>query len=117
MDNRKSGFSLVEVVIAIAIIGIIATIAVPRWAQYRSLAEERVCITNLKTLERLYIDFLLDSEHDINVLNQFFVENFNTVCPTGGLISFKEAKVMCSVHKDTNGANKDEPPHDEVPWL
>ncbi|WP_083273504.1 prepilin-type N-terminal cleavage/methylation domain-containing protein [Geosporobacter ferrireducens] len=42
MDKRNSGFTLTELEIAIAILGIIAAIARPRWTRYKSLSEDSV---------------------------------------------------------------------------
>lgn len=60
MDEKSNGFTLVEVIVVIAILGIIAAIAVPRLTGFKSIAEERVCASNRKTAERSYNIFLLE---------------------------------------------------------
>jgi general secretion pathway protein G len=49
-DRRQSGFTLLELIIVIAIIGILATIAMPALKNMPVRAKESVLKTNLRTL-------------------------------------------------------------------
>ena len=83
------------------------------------MAKESVCITNRKTVERMYSVFLVqnDIDHTDSICNQFLVENFDVICPAGGVISYEEGKAKCSVHDNGSGGDEDEEPGEEVPWL
>ncbi|MCC5912487.1 MAG: prepilin-type N-terminal cleavage/methylation domain-containing protein [Clostridiaceae bacterium] len=117
MNKESNGFTLVELIIVIAILGIIAAIAVPRLTGFKSMAEESVCDANRKTVEKMYSAFLLENDHGDSTFNQFFIENFDEVCPASGVIRYEDEKVKCSVHEDGTESDEDEQPEDEVPWL
>lgn len=118
MDKKSGGFTLVELIVVVAILGIIAAVAVPRLSGFRSKVEESVCAANRKTVERMYSAFLLENDIDgISAFDQFLIENFKVVCPAGGVISYEDGNVKCGVHEDGSEGDEDEPPGDEVPWL
>ncbi len=48
--NRK-GFTLVEIMIVVAIIGLLAAIAIPNFVQARKKAQTNACIANLKQIQ------------------------------------------------------------------
>ncbi len=48
---RKSGFTLVEIMVVAAIISLLATIAVPAFMRYRTTSRKSVCIANLRQME------------------------------------------------------------------
>lgn len=48
---RKKGFTLVEIMIVVAIIGLLAAIAIPNFMGARTSARKQACIANLKQIE------------------------------------------------------------------
>jgi prepilin-type N-terminal cleavage/methylation domain-containing protein len=48
--TQKNGFTLVEIMIVVGIIGLLAAIAIPNFIRYREASRRSVCIANLKQL-------------------------------------------------------------------
>ena len=49
--SRKAGFTLVEIMIVVAIIGLLAAIAIPNFIKARNTSQINACINNLRQLD------------------------------------------------------------------
>ncbi|MCC7433181.1 MAG: prepilin-type N-terminal cleavage/methylation domain-containing protein [Methanoregulaceae archaeon] len=48
---KKRGFTLVEIMIVVLIIGVLMSVAVPQFLQSREVSRHRTCLSNLKKID------------------------------------------------------------------
>ena len=60
--NRKSGFTLVEIMIVVAIIGLLAAIAIPNFIRARTKSQENACINNLRQMDGAVQQWALETK-------------------------------------------------------
>jgi prepilin-type N-terminal cleavage/methylation domain-containing protein len=48
---KKQGFTLVEIMIVVAIIGLLAAIAIPNFVKARTTSQQNACINNLRLVD------------------------------------------------------------------
>ena len=59
--KNTRGFTLVEIMIVVAIIGLLAAIAIPNFVQARTSARKSACINNLRLIESAKEQFALEN--------------------------------------------------------
>ncbi|MGI6486929.1 MAG: competence type IV pilus major pilin ComGC [Syntrophothermaceae bacterium] len=89
LKNDK-GFTLVELMVVLVIIGILVAIAVPIYNKTQATAEERACQANLRILEGAVAQYQLDNdgalptELSVSDLSDYIKDAEDMKCPSGG---------------------------------
>ncbi len=86
--NRKSGFTLVEIMIVVAIIGLLAAIAIPNFVKARTSAQQNACLNNLRQIDSAKQQWALETRQNTNATPavtdvQGYLKTLPT-CPAGG---------------------------------
>jgi prepilin-type N-terminal cleavage/methylation domain-containing protein len=94
--SRNSGFTLVEIMIVVAIIGLLAAIAIPNFVRARTQSQKNACINNLRQIDGAIQQWALETKAApdatvtvANILGDGTAANPSylksaVMCPSGG---------------------------------
>jgi prepilin-type N-terminal cleavage/methylation domain-containing protein len=98
--SHRIGFTLVEIMIVVAIIGMLAAIAIPNFAQSRGAAHRVACINNLQQIEgaiqRWSMEMKKDEGQAVTYEDIRSYLRRSVVCPAGGT-SFEDSYTITVV--------------------
>jgi prepilin-type N-terminal cleavage/methylation domain-containing protein len=102
MKRNNKGFTLVELMVVLLIIGILIAIAIPIYNSTQAKAKEKACQANLRTIDGAITQYAASEDVEINSVN---IENINTTylktwptCPSGGNYTINNGKAECSIN-------------------
>lgn len=95
-NSKKSGFTLVEIMIVVAIIGLLAAIAIPNFVKARTTSQANACINNLRQMDGAVQQYALENKlassatYTLSALQPYIkltTANQLPACPGGGSYS------------------------------
>ena len=92
--RRSAGFTLVEIMIVVAIIGLLAAIAIPNFAKARESAQREACKMNLKSIDSAKEAWATEFRKgtgdavDATAVNSYLKNGQAPDCPSGGTYTY-----------------------------
>lgn len=113
--SNNNAVTLIELLGVIVILSIILLLAIPSITAIIEKVNAEVCNNNRIELEKSYELYLaFDNLEHQEILFKEHLNGFYTICPVNGEITYKEGKVLCSVHSEQE---LDDNHNEEVPYL
>ena len=108
-QSRKAGFTLVEIMIVVAIIGLLAAIAIPNFVKARTASQKSACIANLKQIDGAKATWALENKKtqldtplttDLYGATKYIRDEPS--CPGGGAYAINpvDSKPTCTLAND-----------------
>jgi prepilin-type N-terminal cleavage/methylation domain-containing protein len=98
--RKATGFTLVEIMIVVLIIGILLAIAIPNFVSARASSRAKACVSNLTKIDGATQQYLMDNQTSTYPSISQLIPTYLTatpVCPAGGSYSGEQAPGSGSV--------------------
>src|SRR5438552_13025659 len=86
--NPRAGFTLIEIMIVVLLIGLLLAIAIPNFIRNRNSAQTNICINNLRAIDYAIQQWALEERRQTQASVEFtdisaYLKS-SVLCPAGG---------------------------------
>ena len=111
VNKVRRGFTLVEIMIVVLIIGILLAIAIPNFVRARNTSRGKACQANLKQIDSATEQYLMDNRTTtypaLTALTPNYIKT-TPVCPSGGTYTMGSASANPTCNIGDNGTASDQ---------
>lgn len=107
--KNSDGFTLVELILVVAIVAVLSSVAIPVLSGLVKKADASVCIYNRATVSRSYTyQKTLDQSLSLDEYLTKSNNNKDAVCPSDGLFTVADdgTTILCSVHGESSDSGE-----------
>ena len=105
LKRRASGFTLVEIMIVVAVIGLLAAVAIPNFIRAKKHSKEAFCINNMRVIDTAIQELRIERPGTPLIQDNIcvFIGRGNggamPACPAAGTYGSFDAIVSCTVQE------------------
>lgn len=94
--TAKRGFTLIEIMLVVGVIGMLCAIAIPAFVKARTSSQESVCISNLRQVHSAKEQWAMINNKpdgvsvDVNAVDEFIKGSGSPECPSSGTYVYED---------------------------
>ncbi len=101
IGQTRAGFTLIEIMIVVSLVGLLATIAAPTWVRARTQSQTQVCLNNLRQVDGAKQQWALENKVAPTITPSYMdISSFlksSVLCPGDNQMTFATSYNMHAV--------------------